>query len=124
MASRWAVSSFGKKDDADAKRTAFVEREAALGEEPLAGNGGGDADAVAGFAVGRNGAAVLKTREGAECMLQNLVGRLGRELGDEPDATGVEIETRVDQAAVYIGGQGREGTISGRGCRGVIGTTR
>ena len=48
---------------------------------------------------------MLEARESAKCVVENLVRGLGGELRDKADTAGVEIESRVDQAAINIGGQ-------------------
>ncbi len=65
----------GKEHYADGERLRCVERRAGGGEQEVARDGGGDADAVAGLAVGGYSAAVLEACEGSKCFLQNVMRR-------------------------------------------------
>ena len=105
ISARWALSSCGRKRTATPRGLLSSSERPHCAQEPLARNGGGDADAVARFAVGGDGAAMLEAGESAKRVLENLVRRFGGKLGDEAYAAGIEIESRIDQAAVNIGGR-------------------
>ena len=57
-----------------------------------------DAGAVAGEGVGAEGAAVLEVFEDFEGLLNDGVGALAAEIGDESDAAGVVLEGGVVEA--------------------------
>ena len=59
-----------EEDNGDAEWLVVTEADAAWCEQKFAWNGGHDTDAVAGFAVGGNCAAMLKTRQGGQSVLR------------------------------------------------------
>ena len=62
-----------KKDYSHGQGLGGVESDAGRGEQEVAGDGGSDADAIAGLAVSGNRATVLEAGEGGKCFLKNVV---------------------------------------------------
>jgi len=89
----------GKEHYADGERLRCVESRASGGEQEVARDGGGDADAVARLAVGGYGAAVLEACKGGKCFLQNVMRRDAGKRGDEADTAGFVVEAGINQAS-------------------------
>ena len=85
----------GKEHYADSERLRCVERGAGGGEQEVARDGGSDANAVAGLAVGGYSAAVLEAREGGKCFLQNVMRRDVGESGDKANTARFVVETGI-----------------------------
>ncbi len=92
-----------QKDHPNAEGVVRGEAETGFPQQPGTGNGRGHADAVAGFAVGRNSAAMREAGQGRECVLEYVVRRLSRKLRNKPDAAAFGIESGIQQSLVQIG---------------------
>jgi hypothetical protein len=105
---------FGQEKNGDAERAALLEIETGLLQEPFARNCGGDANPVRGFAVGSYCAAVFETGKSSKGVLENLVRWLNRELRNKTYATGIEVESRVDETVFKVRGRCDFRSLAGR----------